>query len=227
MALDSTSGKSIKEMLPLLAAAEPQRVAEPNFGFTPSTVWGLLRVRNDARSTDFILYFDYNLSYIDISIFPAGRWDAAPLELTSGSMVPQSRKPYRHRLNAIPLSLERGVAYDVVMRIKSHGSLSISSYLYTPREFEIFNERMDFYFGLMFGTLAGLILYILFITVSSGVGSFLYFILFSLAHLLFQSSYNGFLNLYPFAEHPTVVILIHDISAALALITTVLFAPLP
>ncbi len=222
--LDETNLMDREGMLPVLGAAGPMKTAEPNFGYIRGTAWGLVSIRNESELDDYLLYFGYNLGYIDLFVSRDGKPFSSNPDFSTGSMVPLSKKPYANRFSVIPLDLKKGVTYTLLLRINTRGSLSIPVYLYAPQAFNSFNEKANLFFGVMFGLLAGVILYILFIMLASRMWSLVHFLFFSFYHLIFQLGFCGYLNLYLLGEWPMAVLVIEDVAAALTLIAGIVFA---
>ncbi len=220
---DPSRSRTLAEMLPVLARTPPGPAAEPNFGFTGDAIWCLARLTNRSSRTRFLFSLDFNLDEVTLFYFEPNHPEAA-VRLTSGSFVPDSRKPSLSRFPVFPVTFDPGKSYDVVVAVKTNGSAVVPLRLFTPTAFEAYNGKLGLFLGVMFGILAGLTVYVLLLILMTGTWNFIYQIFFSIFHLVFQLAYNGIIGRSLLPGRPALVEVILVSSIVLTIVFGTVFA---
>jgi len=161
-----------------------------SFGFTLSTYWLRLKVRNiSGKIKSWYLEHDYPLFDL-VEVYRAGK-SSDPF-FRGGDIFPYDKRPIDYKDLVIPITVESSEDTLYYIKFKSKSAMTIPVYAYTPKEFysRILNEQMIL--GIYYGFMLVLFLYNLFLYLSTKNVSYLYYILYIASYSLFQASLNGF-----------------------------------
>lgn len=114
---------------------------------------------------------------------------------------------------------------ELVWRARTHGWLVLPLTAYTEPAFNAHNDQGNLFLGLLFGTLAVMSFYNLFLFFTTADKSFLFYVFFTLSNVLYQLSWTGLGRLYVWAGDWAVPLQIplFRLSPALAFITATYF----
>ncbi|MFN7916318.1 MAG: diguanylate cyclase [Vicinamibacterales bacterium] len=155
---------SIAEIPAAFDRFEAPTTSYGTLGVSAAAIW--LRVPLEAaRSSDgeWILDIDYApIDVVDIYLLRDGRVEQ---QFPLGSMRPFASRPLRSRTHAVPLSLEPGTPYDLVLRLESRGTFILPITLDKPTGFHAAAMREQ----MLQGVLGGIGLCLLFYSLSQWV----------------------------------------------------------
>ncbi len=173
----------------------------PGYGFAPSAYWVRFRVKNPtATHLDWMLEINY--PHLDqIQFFVPGSAGAYETR-RSGDYEPFNAREVQYR-NFIFILKERPYSENTYyMRVATTSVINLPLVKWTPAALtsKISNEQMAL--GLYYGSMLVMLFYNLFLFVSLRSRTYLYYILYILAFVLFQAMYNGlaFQYVYPTAS---------------------------
>jgi hypothetical protein len=164
--------------------------AVPIYGYTNSTFWLRVRMRNETNQTDqWLLETNFqNLNYVDLYLPSQGGGFSVK---KSGVLRPFDTRgiPFHHVIFKLPLqSQDEGTFY---IRVESGSSMTLAFTLWPPESFAV-NKIYDMLgIGLFYGALLIMLGYQLFTLYSLREANYLYFVLFLASSILFFATYEG------------------------------------
>ncbi|MDA3835216.1 MAG: hypothetical protein PF495_17665, partial [Spirochaetales bacterium] len=173
---------------------ETSTSASPGFGLTKVAMWGKITLENSLdHALHYYLVIDYPpLDYIDFYY---------PVQSTSGQIIykqyntgdfrPYDTRPIKTRSYAFPVDIPSKGQTTYYFRIQTSGSLNIPISLQSP---QFFTEEYGFtqtIFGIYYGILLVMIVYMTFLFLTLKDKTYLYYVLFVVCFLGFQFSLNG------------------------------------
>lgn len=137
---------------------ETPRTRYGTLGVRAEPVWLRIPLDVDTGSHGhWVLEIDYPpLPRVDVYLLSEGR---VVQRAALGSHRPFDARPLRSRTHAVPLELQPGGSYDVVIRVESDGSLILPITFNTPTEFHASAEREQMLQGVLGGVGLCLLLY--------------------------------------------------------------------
>lgn len=173
----------------------------PNFGFTQSTYWLRINMRNiDAGQSEWLLENQFALiDYYDAHLIYPNR---PIVSYQSGDMRPFAQRGIKHRNIIFAVHLAAGESVEVYLRAASSGSVQAPLVLWSATEFATKNHDEQFILGIYYGTLVAMFLYNLMLYLSTRDRGYLYYLLYLGNYLLFQMALNGLAFEYLWPESP-------------------------
>ncbi len=178
--------------------AESDRLA---FGFTDSAYWYRFQLRNaDSSISDWILEVQYPLlDLIEVYlVYPGNRI----VSLRSGDTMPFSQREIKHRNFSFPVSLARGEAATIFLRVKTESSMQMPLMLWSAKAFIAKDHEEQVGLGLYYGILLAMFGYNLMIFLSIRDINYLYYLHYIGGWIVFQMSLNGLAFEYLWPESP-------------------------
>ncbi|MBD2176071.1 EAL domain-containing protein [Pseudanabaena sp. FACHB-1998] len=169
---------------------QPSKIDPPNFGYTASTYWARLQVKNlSDRDTEWILSIEHpHLDHISLYVTDSqDKWTVK----TTGVLYPFSAREIRDRLPAFPIRLAGHLSQNLYLRFQSETPIIAKAYLRSPTNFWQYRTDQNIWLGLIIGILAFAILYNLFLFAVLREQVYLYYGFFVLGILLAFISYDG------------------------------------
>jgi signal transduction histidine kinase len=190
--VDALEDPSRAMTYPEVQRARFAAVERSNVGYSSSAFWLRVRVETDAEApTSWIL---------ELVRFPdrAELYDGATVR-RSGSLVPFSERDVHSNDVAFRLELPPRGDRTVYLRLESTDSIALAVELSDASAFAESEHRQNLFTGAYYGLLLGIIVYNLFLYVSTRDRSYLLYVLFQTSFLLVQTSMNrfGFEYLWP------------------------------
>lgn len=169
----------------------PSQSDAPNFGFTRSTIWGRLQVRNETASTAiWLLEIEQsNLGLVDLYV-PAEAGIGFKRQQLGFSLPFASRDIPHHRL-LFDLSLPVQTEQTFYLRFQSETRMFLPLTLWTPLTFAWQDHNDQLMAGLYYGVLLIMAGYNLFLFLALHDRSYLYLVLFIGFLLLSQAITNS------------------------------------
>jgi PAS domain S-box-containing protein len=176
-----------------------------NFGFSPSVYWMKGRLnfvprRTHQTTSEWWLMFDYVLhDYIDIYVVSA---NGQRLHYSLGDQRDFANNPFNSPHSIAPITLNKGEITEVYFRIESGGAklLGVSLHNFQALTDAVSEARMRN--GLFYGVMIIMVLYNLFIFLSIGDRTYLYYVLGITSFGLTQASLDGLPWQYQLFDDP-------------------------
>lgn len=200
----------------------PVARTSPNFGFTNSAYWFRLALDNPTDKPESRL-LELPKPFLD---------DVRLFHLVNGRMVnryalgdeqPYIQRAIRHPNFVMPLTLEPG-RNQIVLRIASTGTVEATLHLWKPAAFHESAYRELLLAGAVFGMLLIMIVYNLFVYLSTRDINYLYYISFVASYLSFWATLNGYAFAHVWPEAIRWNSLAVPVSIAAACLSASLFA---
>jgi signal transduction histidine kinase/CheY-like chemotaxis protein len=193
---DTSSALSIDEAIKLIANDEfkDHESNSLQFGFTKSSMWLTATITNKTESPiSSNLEVNYPpLAVIDIYLVNQDGSIQTYFEL--GSSVPYKSRPMSSRNHVAPLELAANSHYQLLVRVKSGGSVSAPMYLSTSRALLEHEHFYHIAIGMFYGLALGLIIYNLFLFLIVREKMYLQYVLYALGYSLTMASIDGLLH---------------------------------
>lgn len=164
----------------------------PSFGFTNSAYWVKFSVRSELNSgsrNQWLLELDYALmDKITLYEIPPANENTAR---TTGYTYPFNSRDIKHRNFVFGLDIPPGSTKTVIMRFENEDRMEFPLTLWSQRAFQQKDHTQQYILGIYYGILLVMFFYNLFIFISIRDRSYLYYIAYILAFLIFQLTQNG------------------------------------
>ncbi|TAK77750.1 MAG: diguanylate cyclase [Aquabacterium sp.] len=196
-----------------------------NFGFTRSAWWVRLRLHN-AGDVALSRVVDSGSVLQDYLSFYVVRAGAAPQATHSGDRRAFGIRPLDARAPAIPLQLAPGETVDVYLRLDTHDGLheALALKLWEPGAYARVQQNENLVFGLYFGALLSVLIYNLFLWISTRQRSFGCYSAYVCAFLVWGVIFRGYALQYLWPRWPVLNNQVLPLAAAACYCTFGLFA---
>ena len=178
----------------------PSQVAVPNYGYTDSAYWVRLNIYNQTLQTNYwLLDVGFaNMQYVDLySPLPNGGGFTLK---QSGTLRPLSTRDIFYPRIIFTLAIPNDSEQTIYMRFKNGASMTIPLTLWKQETFLNYAGPREDLMGVLYGVLFGLLIFNIFLLISLRETSYLYLVLFLASYLLFNASYDGYLEIYLFSK---------------------------
>jgi signal transduction histidine kinase/CheY-like chemotaxis protein len=196
---DRESSLSLTDILnpPPQLLFQPSTRDMPGFGFSRSSMWGRLTIKNTlAKSIEYFLVIDYPpLDYLDFYSPTAEGYQA----VHTGDQRPFASRPIRSANYVFPIHLGPGQQATYYLRCQTSGSLNLPIRLESPTFYAEETALTSTMLGIYYGILLVMTVYITFLYLRLRDIIYGYYVLFIFGFLAFQVSLNGtgFQHLWP------------------------------
>ncbi len=161
-----------------------------NFGFSPHRYWFRFRLQN-LEPKDLQLFLEVRYPLIDHmqlhEVLPAGGVHTVPL----GDMQPFSERPVQHHLFTVPLQLAAGETRLYYLEVQTTSSVNLPLFLSAEIPFLESVHDTQLLVGLYYGVVVGLLIYNLFIYVTTRERAFLFYVFYLFATLGYATGLDG------------------------------------
>jgi two-component system, sensor histidine kinase LadS len=170
-----------------------------NYGFDRVAHWFYIDVRSDSIQ-DLLLEIAFApLDRIDF-YYPSGKlW----LHKTSGDLFPISNRDISYQHPVFKFSLQTDAVQRIYLRIQTSSSLQIPITIWQPEAFSNRAIHLQIFNGIFYGAMMVMILYQIFLFVSTRDRVSLYYIFTLLAMIHVVSFFQGYSFLYAYPEWPS------------------------
>ena len=160
-----------------------------NIGYSQSAFWIALIVKNESRENKSEWWYQLDLPLLDQSEFYM-----LPIDKSAQNHITQKKMSYdtalkerdvSHVTQVYRFSLKQDEKAIIYLKIKSNFSIHLPLFIYTPEGFANSVAIEELFYGAFFGSILILIAYNLFMFISVGEKTFLYYISYMAAYLLF------------------------------------------
>ncbi|MBN2161123.1 MAG: SpoIIE family protein phosphatase [Spirochaetes bacterium] len=169
----------------------PSRENYPAFGLTRSAYWARFSVRNRGRSA---VTWHLEAAYPHLDRIEVYRLDAKGgliEKRAAGDLYPFASREMEHP-NFVFSYIEEGESlHHYYVRVKTSSSMNLHFAAWSPEEFRRDDGRMKVLFGVYYGAMLVMVIYNLIIFFSLLDRSYLYYVLYCLAFIVFQLCMNG------------------------------------
>jgi diguanylate cyclase len=175
-----------------------------NFGLTKAIGWARITLRNDsAADMHRVLDLDSSLAdYVDVYVVqPDGTLGQT---VSMGDRRPFSSRPLQLRTMAMPLHIKAGAQIDLYLRLQTHDGLHeiIMPTLWQPQAFASHVQSDTLAYGVYYGVLVTVLLYNLFLFVSTRQTAFGYYLLYVASVLMWSFAFRGYAAQYLWPDWP-------------------------
>ena len=192
----------------------PEPTQNPNFGLTTSSYWFAFSLKNTLDTENFILTVDYPLlDFIELFEIDPQR-QVSKVHPITGDKAPFMNRFIPYRLPNFSIGIPKGESLDLIMRIRTEGSMQVPIRVATSQRFT--QLAIDDSAGLWayYGVMGVLIVLNFFFFIAIRDKVYLTYLGYLITFLLFQMSANGviferFLGNYPKANNLSFLILVH------------------
>ncbi len=173
----------------------------PYLGFTDSAHWFRAVLVNETQKRQALI-LEQTSSWIDsIKLYTPskdvpGEWQ----EMHVGDKLPFAQRPIKHPDFLMPIALGPGESMPIFIRVKSGSVALVPLVLWKRADFNLHSRNVSYFFGMLFGVLAIMFFYNLFIYLSVRDAAYLYYILFVFGFFAMGFTSNGFTYMYLFPE---------------------------
>lgn len=169
-------------------------------GFFEAAKWTRIEIENHSDQKDWLLEFAFPLIYY-INIFVEDGYGIKELEET-GADFPFHQRKINHRNFIFNLEIEAGSSQTYYMLVHGGGDLHPPINIWETNAFIEKTQNEFILLGLIYGMIAVMILYNLFLYFSLRVKSYLYYVFAIFCTIMGQLSINGFSFQYFWPDYP-------------------------
>ncbi len=177
----------------------PSEKEMPGFGFSQSSIWGKLTIKNSLDTyIEYFLVIDYPpLDYLDFYYPAANNYEA----YHTGDQLPFATRPISSGNYVFPITLDPGQQATYYLRCQTKGSVNLPISLESPTSYAQETALTSTMLGMYYGILLVMTVYISFLYLRLRDIIYGYYVLFIFTFLAFQVSLNGtgFQYLWPTA----------------------------
>jgi signal transduction histidine kinase len=193
---DPSGGATLNDVLAADNAGKFRQLeaASLNAGYSRSAFWLKVvlsyRPVNPGAAPDWLLEMAYPpMDHVDLYLPDAA--GHVSLAWQTGDMLPFSSRQIKQNNYLFDLNLLPNQAQTVYLRVASHGSIQAPLTLWSSHAYIEDQPGRLYILGMIYGVLAGMLAYNLFIFLSVRDPSYLYYILYITCFGLYQVSVNG------------------------------------
>jgi diguanylate cyclase (GGDEF)-like protein len=190
--------------------------------FTNSAFWYQFKVVNNENSSlpRLMVFEPAWLDSVNITVIsPQGQLKT----YQGGNIYPYSKRELDHYLINFKHDFEPGIS-TVYLQVKTRDPFIVSLSILEESAFLSKQVKESIYIGLIYGGIAAMLFYNLFLFFGIKQRYYLYYVLFLSAFFVMNASYNGYTFMCFLSDHPTVQNWLQAAGIYLFTITALLFA---
>lgn len=169
---------------------QPVRGPYPSFGITEQDIWLELKLTEPPPEPYILEAATGLISELELTTFKGGQELA---HFQSAITTPPALRPIPHIFHQFPMNTDH-----YILRVRSHESATVPIFIWKQSASPHYDRLRTFAFGLLFGLMGVMAIYNLFIYMSIGDRSYLYYSLYILSMSLFTLVATGYvLALWP------------------------------
>ena len=200
---DTTAAMTFSEINKLpIEQFKPLNKAVSSHPFTSSALWYKLQVENkEKHRVERVMLFEPAwLDSINITVVsPQGKLHA----YQGGNIYPFSKREMDHYLTNFKHNFEPGIS-TLYIQVKTRDPFIVSLSILKENLFLEEQAKESLYIGLIYGGVAAMLLYNLFLFFGIRQRYYLYYVLYLGTFLAMNASYNGYTFMYLLSDHPTL-----------------------
>ena len=180
----------------------------PNFGFSRSHFWVKFKLQNQTNKQGETLesinqwFMKVAYSPIDFIEFYYQNKDGKWQKKVWGDRIPFAERLVFHPHVVIPFHLIDANVHTYYLNVHTQGSVQLPLILQSNHRFNEANMVSEIVFGILYGVMAIMLLYNLFIFMAIRSYSYLFYCLYILSYLLGQATLNGHAFQYLWGDNP-------------------------
>ncbi len=190
--------------------------------FTSSAFWYRFKVLNkENRPLSRLIIFEP--AWLDSVNFTVISSQGEVKTYQGGDIYPYSQRAINHYLINFKHDFEPGIS-TVYVQVKTRDPFIVSISIMKESEFWAEQSNASIYIGLVYGGIAAMLLYNLFLFFGMKARYYAYYVLFLGAFFAMNASYNGYTFMYLFSNVPRVQNWAQSTSIYFYIVTVLLFA---
>ena len=201
---------------------KPLNKAVASHPFTNSAFWYQFKVVNKENSSlsRLMVFEPAWLDSVNITVIsPQGQLQT----YQGGNIYPYSKRELDHYLINFKHDFEPGIS-TVYLQVKTRDPFIVSLSILEESAFLSNQVKESIYTGLIYGGIAAMLFYNLFLFFGIKQRFYLYYVLFLSAFFVMNASYNGYTFMYFLSDHPAAQNWLQSTGIFLFMITALLFA---
>ena len=193
-----------------------------NKGYSASAWWLKFNIDNESNHSDWLIEIAYAvLDYVDVFIVDN---DGNITKSTMGDKLPFQTRPLEHRYFVVPMPIPQSKSVTVYIRAVSTSSVQVPITVWGTKAFNASDIGRTALHGLYYGGLFIIAIYNLLIFFALKERTYLYYVGYVLAMLVFMASLNGwaFQFFWPYSVgwNDTVILISLDLIVLFGLMFT-------
>ncbi len=190
--------------------------------FTKSAFWYQFKVLNkENRAVSRLMVFEPAwLDSVNITVISS---QGQVQTYQGGNIYPYSKRDMDHYLINFKHDFEPGIS-TVYLQVKTRDPFIVSLSILEESAFLAGQVEESVYTGLIYGGIAVMLFYNLFLFFGIKQRYYLYYVLYMSAFFVMNASYNGYTYMYFLSDYPTVQNWLQSTGVYLFMITALLFA---
>jgi EAL domain-containing protein (putative c-di-GMP-specific phosphodiesterase class I)/GGDEF domain-containing protein len=176
---------------------------QPNFGYLRDVIWYRLTLQVQEPG-EIRRYFEVTyplLDRVELYHFADNR---LVFQAETGDQLPHTKRPVDARTFVFPLRLDQEQDHTLYLRVQTSGAHQLPARLWAPDEFYSANEKDMMWRAMFYGMLLIMAVSTLYLAVTIGERSFLYFFAVQLSLLVIMTSLHGVGFQYLFPRRPWI-----------------------
>lgn len=184
------------------ASFERSSVEFPQFGFTRSVFWARFTVHNKC-DCDITWYLEASHPLMDrINVYRLDHKDRLVEERASGGILPFTSREVQYSNFVFSFTERETRRHTYYVRFQTSGFMNLYLTMWSPEAFKVNAGRMDIIFAIYYGAMMVMIIYNLLLFFSLRDRSYLFYVLYCLAFVVFQLCLNGLAFRYLWPSYP-------------------------
>ncbi len=220
---DTTASMTLPEVRQLTTDNfKPQNNTVASHSFTNSAFWYQFKVLNkENRSLPRYMFFEPAwIDSVNITVIsPHGQLNT----YQGGNIYPYSEREMDHYLTNFKHDFEPGIS-TVYLQVKTRDPFIVSLSILEESVFLAEQSKESLYIGLIYGGIAAMLLYNLFLFFGIKQRYYLYYVLYLGAFFVMNASYNGYTFMFLLGDHPAVQNWLQSIAIYAFSVTALLFS---
>lgn len=199
--VDSSRSLVLEQARAPSAAWEPITRKSPNFGFTHDSYWFRFQLHNRGPKP-LTRFIELPIPFLDDVRLYHFAGSALQTQYSLGDEQPFAQRAVRHRNFVMPVQLAPG-ANTLYMRLSSAGTIEAPLRVWDPVHFHAASNDENLAQGAVIGILLIMVVYNLFVFVSTRDINYLYYVGFVASYMMFHLTLTGytFAYVWPQAVH--------------------------
>ena len=173
---------------------EASQQAVPNFGFTQSTIWFRVQLRNESATRRWLLHTSYPL-IDDMTVYLVGPEGLRSTHF-AGEVLPSKQGEGDAPRYTVELDLGGEDAITLYVRTRTANAHMVPLTLWKPTAFIAYTNGVRFLLGIYFGVAVAMLIYNLMLYLSVRDTAYLYYVGFIFCFAVLMLSVNGLATEY-------------------------------
>jgi len=223
---DKNNSYTIKDILSptLLAKFKMVKSHSPNYGYSQSTYWARIILKNISKKKSKKYYFiELGYPLIDKVDLYNTRNNKIISTIKTGDTLHFNTRQINHKNFIFRIKLKKDDNHILFFKINSKGSVRFPLTLYSTKSFVDKLQSEIWEYGFFYGILAVMIIYNLFLYLLLKDKNYLYYIFFALSYSVFQITLDGYLFQHLLPGNAGLANFILPISGTFCSITIIIF----